>query len=122
MGIAFITAKAHKYKAQRDAAFEEQVASENLFSGLPDTVAPTYRCKCTSDKPPTPGAPLVLFRSGDEICVLYLNEVVGAVMAPESRELSTLMTQYGTEFLAGQVAEVRPLSGSVVIRLLNSQN
>jgi hypothetical protein len=55
MGIAFISAKAERFQHQRDEAFENELGSPNLFSGLPEAVLQTYRFKATTDEIPAQG-------------------------------------------------------------------
>ena len=117
MGIAFIKAKAESYRHRRDAAFEEQLASENLFSGLPDAVEPTYRCKSTTDGVPAIGTMLLLHDANSAISVFLLNKQIGVVMASDSRELRALMRKAATEVFAGQVVETQPMSKTFLVRL-----
>lgn len=117
MGIAFITAKANKYSAQRDAAYEEQIAAENLFSKASDSVADTFRCKCTCGEVPEVGTPLVLYLCNGGIKVLHLNQEIGLVMAPDSAELRNLMHKLATSILSAEVVKRRPLSGIILVEL-----
>lgn len=110
MGIAFITAKAERFKAKRDKQYEEQFASENLFSGLPDTIARTYRCKPTSDHLPAAGTMVLLYDSGGSIMVLHLNQEIGKVMSPDASDVRALMKEAHTDMIPAQIVEVHPLS------------
>jgi hypothetical protein len=110
MGIAFITAKAERFKARREKEYEEQLASENLFSGLPDAITRTYRCKSTSDLLPATGTMVLLYCSGDSILVLCLNQEIGRVMSPDASDVWALMKEARTDMIPAQVREARPLS------------
>ena len=96
MGIAFITAKAERFKSKREKEYEEQLASENLFSGLPDAIARTYRCKSTSDQLPAAGTMVLLYSSGSNILVLHLNQEIGTVMSPDASDVRALMKEAHT--------------------------
>lgn len=120
MGIEFITAKAKKFRHQRDAAFEEQLASENLFSGLPDTVEPTYRCKSTVERVPDVGTMVLLHDANNAISVFHVNIQIGVVMASDSREVLALMRKAETEVFAAQVVEAQPMSKTFLVRLQSS--
>jgi predicted mannosyl-3-phosphoglycerate phosphatase (HAD superfamily) len=117
MGIAFIASKAEKFKHQRDAAFEEQMASENIFSDLPDTVQPTYRCKSVTDDLPEIGTPLLLYRSKGKVDVFYMNKKIGQMMSPDSSEVGEIMVRQKTAALAGRVVELRPISRIFLVQL-----
>jgi hypothetical protein len=124
MGIAFITAKAERFKHQRDAAFEDQLLSENLFSGLPEIVRSTYRCRCVVDELPEIGTPVLLYRSEGKINVFHLNKQIGVIMSPDSSEVGELMLRRKTEAFAAHVVEQRPISRVFLVLLLppNLQN
>jgi|SRR5882672_2890370 len=117
MGIAFITAKAEAYKHRREAKYEEQIASKNLFSGLPDAVERTYRCKGTSDELPSMGKMVLLYFTGGQIKVLDLNEEVGRVMSPDASELKELLRKANTQILPAKVVEARQLSKVFLVQL-----
>lgn len=110
MGIAFITAKAERFKAKRDKEYEEQLTSENLFSGLPDAIAQTYRCKSTSAQLPAAGTMVLLYISGNSILVLHLNQEIGTVVSPDASEVLALMKEAHTDMIPAQVVDARPLS------------
>lgn len=110
MGIAFITAKAERFKAKRDKEYEQQLASENLFSGLSDAIARTYRCKSTGDQLPAAGTMVLLYISGNSILVLHLNQEIGAVMSPDASDVRALMKEAHTDMIPAQVVDARPLS------------
>src|SRR5207249_4134188 len=109
MGIAFITAKAERYKQRRDAAFEEQLASENLFSAQPENTQWSYRCKSDTEEIPAVGTAVLLYDSGEEIGVFHLNQQIGKVMTPDSTELRKCMRSAKTELLGAKVLEARPV-------------
>src|SRR5208282_3504304 len=111
MGIAFITAKAEKFRHQRDAAFGEQLASKNLLSGLPETVRSTYRCKSLVKELPDVGTPVLLYRAEGKIKVFHLNQHIGQMLSPDSSEVGEIMVRQKTEALAALVVEQRPVSG-----------
>jgi len=117
MGIAFITAKAEKFKARRDAAYDDQLATENLLSGLPDSVAQTYRCKSTTSDLPVTGTMVLLYISGNSILVLQLNQEIGAVMSPDASDVRALMKAAHTDMMPAQVVVVRPLSKGFSVQL-----
>lgn len=117
MGIAFITAKAEKFKGRRDKAYEEQLESENLFSGIPEIVARTYRCKATAGELPVTGTMVLLYSSGETVLVLHLNQEVGTVMSPDMSEIKEVMERAHTDMLPARVVEVRPLSGIFCVQL-----
>lgn len=122
MGIAFITAKAENFQHQKDEAFEEQFNAENLFSALPDSIKPTYRCMACVEDLPEVGAGVLLHHSGNEIVVLCLNRQIGTVMSPDAAELVGLMQGRHTQALAGQISEHRPLTGIFSVRLNSSKS
>jgi len=115
MGIAFITAKAKKFKHQRDAAFEDQIASPNLLSALPEQIATAFRCKLTGEQMPNIGTRVLVYGSGEQISVFEQNKEIGQVMSPDFSELRRLMEHSNTEALAGVVSEVHPMSGVFLI-------
>ena len=110
-------AKAKRFKHHRDAAFEEQIASENIFSKLPDAVQSTYRCKTVIDVLPEIGTPVLLYRSDAKIKVFYMNKQIGQMMSPDSSEVGKIMVRQKTEALAGHVVEQRPISGIFLVQL-----
>ena len=110
MGIAFITAKAERFKGRREKGYEEHLAAENLFSGLPDTVARTYRCKSTDDQLPAVGTMVLLYDSGGSIMVLDLHQEIGKVMSPDASDVRALMRKAHTEMIPAQIVDARPLS------------
>ena len=117
MGIAFITAKAEKFQHTRDAAFEEQHASANLFSALPDTTNELFRCKGTADVIPEIGTVVLLYNTQAEIRVFDLNNHVGTVMSPDSATLKEKMDAAGKGAVAATVMEARPMSKIFIVHL-----
>lgn len=122
MGIAFITAKAERFKAKQEKEYEEQLASENLFSGLPDAIARTYRCKSTSTQLPAAGTLVLLYTSGESILVLHLNQEIGTVMSPDASEVRTMMKEAHADMIPAQVVDARPLSKVFSVKLQVSFN
>lgn len=117
MGIAFITAKAERFQHQRDAAFEEELASPNLFSGLPEQIRHTYRFRALSSEVPGIGTPILIFRSEGQIRAFHLNLSIGRALEPDASELSEIMDQNQTTTLAAQIVELRPMSGTFVVAM-----
>ena len=73
MGIAFITAKAEKFQHERDAEFEKQFGSPNLFSGLPEEILQEYRFKAWTAEVPGIGTPVLIFRSEGLVRAFHMN-------------------------------------------------
>jgi|HubBroStandDraft_6_1064221.scaffolds.fasta_scaffold811252_1 hypothetical protein len=117
MGIAFITEKAKKFRQQRDAAFEEKMASDNLLSRLPDTSRTTYRCKSVTSSCPGIGTAVLLYKEQDGISVFSLNHRIGVAMSSDGRELAKVMTTLSTDVLAAHVVDVRPDTKIFLIQL-----
>ena len=115
MGIAFITAKAEKFKHQRDAAFEQELGSANLFSGLPEQVHHTYRFKALTEQVPEAGTPVLIFRSEGAIKAFHLNLPIGIAVEPDASELAEIMQSAKASAFSGQIVEVRPVSRTFVI-------
>jgi hypothetical protein len=117
MGIAFISAKAKKFKHQRDAAFEQQMASENIFSNLAEVVQATYRCKAIVDDLPEIGTPVLLYRPKARVEVYFMNQQIGHVMSPDSSEVGKIMMQQKADALAAHVVERHPSSRIFLVQL-----
>ena len=93
MGEAFISSKKERFEHQRDAAYEEQLNSENLFSGVPDVVTTVYRCVQTADNVPLEAGDRVLIADLREknLVVLYNNSVVGCVEPRDGSKLRAVL-------------------------------
>jgi hypothetical protein len=117
MGIAFILEKAQKFEQRRDAAFEDQLGSENLLSRLPDTSRTTYRCKSVTGECPEVGTPLALYQASDAVNVFVNNQHIGVALSSDAKELKTVMTTLSTEVLAAYVVGVRPETKIFTIQL-----
>ncbi len=117
MGIAFITEKAEKFGQKTDKAFQDQIASGNLLSGLPETVQNLFRCISTGDELPEPGTGVLLYDDGNQVEVVLNNTSIGKVMTPDARELKKMMAHVGTEVFTAQVVEVQPLSKSFTVQV-----
>lgn len=122
MGIAFLTKKAEKFSQRKDKAFEDQIASGNLFSGLPETVKHLFRCKCTSGELPEVGTPVLLYETGGQIDVILKNKKIGTVMTPDADELKKMMAHAHTEVFPAVVVELQTLSNSFIVQLSLSQS
>ncbi len=118
MGVAFLANKAKSFKHRRDAAFEDQLNTENLFSGLPDVIESEYRCQSTVQNLPSPEDRLLMRRSGDRIEVLFQNKVVGSVMEPDKNELLSTMDKLGLQLLAAEVTRVQVLSHVFIVKII----
>ena len=117
MGIAFITAKAEKFKHQRDAAYEQEFAQEGVLSALPDKIEQSYRCQLIAQEFPGIGTRVLLLRSGAEIQVISLNIMIGMVLSPDSDELWAIMTAKNTDVLTARVVELHPISKMFGVRV-----
>jgi len=117
MGIKFITEKADKFDQKTDKAFEDQIATGNLFSGMAETVQEIFRCVSTNGELPEPGTGVLLYDKGNQIDVVLYNKSIGNVMAPDARELKKLMEHAGTEVFTAQVVEFQMLSKTFTVQL-----
>lgn len=117
MGIAFIAAKAERFKHQTDEAYKDQLATENLFSGQQEEIARTFRCKCCVPEMPEAGTSVLLFATGHSMKVLHLNQEIATVMSPDSKALSDQMQKANSNLLPAKVVDVRPLSGVFLVQL-----
>jgi hypothetical protein len=115
MGIAFITAKAERFQHQRDAAFEEQFGTPNLFSGLPEEILQTYRFKALTAEVPGIGTPVLIFRSEGQVRAFHMNLPIGLALKPDGAELGEMMDQHQTSTIAAQIVELRPISRTFVV-------
>ena len=117
MGIEFVTKKAEKFKHQKDEAFADQMASENLFSGLPDTVRQVFRCNSAGGELPVVGMPVLLYESGGKIDVFSKNKQIGTVMAQDTVDLKKVMAHARTEVLPAHVVEIQSISRIFLVQL-----
>ncbi len=115
MGIAFITDKAKKFQHQRDAAFEQELASANLFSNQPETVLLSYRFKTMTEDVLSVGMPVLIYRSDNCVMAFQFNLPIGIALEPDSSELSAMMDRNNAPAYAGQIIELRPVSGTFVV-------
>ena len=115
MGLAFLTEKAEKFGQRKDKAFEDQIASGNLFSGLPETVKNLFRCSCTGGELPEVGTPVLLYENGGQIEVILKNIKIGTVMTPDASELKKMMAHVNTEVFPAFIVEVQALSNRFII-------
>ncbi len=122
MGIAFLTQKAEKFKQRKDKAFEEELGSGNLLSGLPESVEDLFRCISTAGDLPEVGTPVLLYDKGDQIAVILKNRNISKVMTPDAGELKKMMAHTGAEVFTAQVVEVQPLSKSFIVQLTIPRN
>ena len=117
MGIAFLTKKADKFRQKKEKGFEEQIASGNLFSGLPETVQNQFRCNCTIGELPEVGTPVLLYESNRQIDVFLKNKKIGTVMTPDAGELKKMMAHAHTEVFPALVVEVQEISKIFIVQL-----
>ena len=117
MGVAFITEKAENFDQKTDKAFEDQIATGNLFSGLAETVQDLFRCVSTNGELPKPGTGVLLYDKGNQIDVVLNNKSIGKVMAPDARELKKMMAHAGAEVFTAQVVEIQALSKIFTVQL-----
>ena len=122
MGIAFLTEKAEKFGQRKDKAFQDQIASGNLFSGLPETVQDLFRCISTSGELPEPGTGVLLYDKGHQIDIVLNNKSIGKVMTPDAIQLKKMMAHTGTEVFTALVVEVQALSKSFTVQLTIPQS
>ncbi len=115
MGIEFITKKSQKFGTVRDAAFEDEFMSTNLFSAVPDATSELFRCKAVPDAMPEVGTAVLLYSTGAGIKVFHLNNQVGTVMSPDAAALKKKMADAHTEVVAAIVAETRPVSNIFLV-------
>jgi len=117
MGVAFITGKAEKFDQKTDKAFEDQIATGNLFSGMAETVQDLFRCVSTTGELPQPGTGVLLYDNGIQIDVVLNNKSIGKVMTPDARELKKLMAHIGAEVFTAQVIEIQALSKTFTVQM-----
>ena len=117
MGIAWITKKAGRFKQQKDEAFADQMASENLFSGLPETVQKVFRCQSAGGELPEVETPVLLYESNGKIDVFFQNKQIGTVMPQDTVELKELLAHVHTEVLGARIVEIQPLSKIFLVQL-----
>ena len=122
MGIAFLTEKAEKFGQRTDKAFQDQIASGNLFSGLPETVQELFRCISTSGELPESGTGVLLYDKGHQIDVVLNNKSIGKVMTPDAIQLKKMMAHTGAEVFTALVIEVQALSKSFTVQLTIPQS
>ncbi|MDB6027268.1 MAG: hypothetical protein JWM68_3491 [Verrucomicrobiales bacterium] len=119
MGIDFIITKERKFTTQRDAAFEEQLAAQNLLSLLPDAKVFASRCRLIGDQMPTVGDTVLLYKTEDAIKVLLLNRHIANVMTSDAGELINLMVASNADIISAQISEVRELTKICIVRIRN---
>lgn len=117
MGIAFIIEKADRFDQKTDKAFEEQIATGNLFSGMAETIQDLFRCVSTNGELPQAGTGVLLYDKGAQIHVVLNNSSIGYVMMPDARELKKMMAHIGTEMFTALVVEVQQLSKTFTVQL-----
>jgi hypothetical protein len=117
MGIAFITAKAASFEHQTEAEYEQRLASENIFSGLPENVTPKFRCRPSAGEMPSEGLPVLLRDTSDCIEVFHMNEKIGLMMSPDASELRVYLHQLETTIVAARVVEVQTISNIFLVQL-----
>jgi len=117
MGVAFITEKAEKFDQKTDKAFEDQIATGSLFSGMTETVQDLFRCVSTNGELPQPGTGVLLYDKGNQIDVVLNNKNIGKVMTPDARELKKLMAHTGAEVFTAQVVEIQALSKTFTVQV-----
>jgi len=117
MGIAFIAAKGKQFQHRSDRAFDEEFASGNLFSRLPDTITSEYRCAPFGGKMPEIGTQLVIYLAKEDIKAFHLNKPVGVVMSPDCEQLSQIMKETNVNLLPAEVVEIQALSNVFLVRL-----
>lgn len=122
MGIAFLTKKAEKFEQRKDKAFEDQIASGNIFSGLPETVNNLFRCIATCGDLPEAGTLVLLYDNGEQIDVVLKNKNIGMVMTPDAGELKKMMAHAHTEVFTAQVVETQALSNNFIVQLTLPQS
>ena len=117
MGVAFIIGKAEKFDQKTDKAFEDQIATGNLFSGMAETVQNLFRCVSTNGELPQTGTGILLYDKGNQIDVVLNNKSIGNVMMPDARELKKMMAHIGVEVSTAVVIEVQALSKTFTVQL-----
>jgi hypothetical protein len=117
MGIAFVTKKAEKFKQQKDEAFADQMASENLLSGLPETIQKVFRCNSTGQSLPEVGTLVLLYEKNRKIDVFLQNQQIGTVMSQDAVELKKIMAHTNTDVLTASVIELQPISKIFLVQL-----
>lgn len=118
MGIDFIAAKAKRFKHRTDAVYEEQLASGDLLTRLPDATIPEYRCRCVG-KLPELRTRVVVYKGKDDIKVFNHNDkVVGIVISPDSNELCEIMKGANLPILAAEITNVQPLSDVFIVQII----
>ena len=119
MGIAFITAKAERFQHQRDAAFEEQFGTPNLFSGQPEEILQTYRFRALTEELPGIGTPVLIFRSEGQVRAFHQNLPIGVALEPDGSDLGGMMDLDQTSTIAARIVELRPMSRTFVVAVRN---
>jgi|GEM_PF-1212017 len=117
MGIAFISTKAKRFKQQTEALFEEKIASENIFSGLPENVIPTFRCRSLTSDLPEVGVRVLIRDTGSTVDVLLMNVRIGFVMPQDASELRDYLNRINSIIVAAQVTESQPISNIFLVQL-----
>jgi hypothetical protein len=121
MGEQFILQKSGAARRRREATFEQELATDTLFSACPETFITVYRCRCTRDDVEiVVGAPLLIMDDGGKtLSVLQHNIRIGYVLVGDSGELRRALVAEGrlSGLCYAKVAEAMSLDRTFTVAL-----
>jgi hypothetical protein len=119
MGEAFISSKKERFQHQRDKQFEEQLATEDLLSGLPDVTTTLYRCVLTAKSSSVRENDRVLIADLGEqhLTVLWKNQVIGYVDGHDGNKLRAFLAGSARKMLVGVVHSMPKVGNTFTVAL-----